>query len=117
LNDDEEPLTSRRTRGEPGKRFDDDATFVSGTRSSVDNEPPADFFVFTKKKAGSNNHFTRFHTDHLIRPPAVSAGIRDLIPLMALLPNCSQAELQSLPSCEAVKMLATFINNNQAESG
>jgi hypothetical protein len=51
--------------------LNDDATLASGTRSSVDNEPPANFFMFTKKMAGSNNHFTRFHTDHLIQPAAV----------------------------------------------
>jgi hypothetical protein len=30
--------------------------------------------MVTKKVAGSNNHFTRFHTDHLIRPPRYLAA-------------------------------------------
>jgi hypothetical protein len=55
-------LTSRQTRCESGKRLNDDTTLASGTRSSVDNEPPANFVMFTNKMAGSNNHFTRFLT-------------------------------------------------------
>ena len=69
-----EPLTFRRTRCESRKRLNDDADLASGTRSSIDDEPPAHSIMFTRKMPGSNNHFTPFHTDHLIRARPHFAG-------------------------------------------
>jgi hypothetical protein len=63
----------------PESDGNDDATLASGTRLSVNNEPPANFVMFTKKMAGSNNHFTRFHTDHLIRRPRSLTESKTLI--------------------------------------